>query len=324
MQPNRPRSVSQHSQPAALVGRGLATPTGVTLHIYEEQDFPWTLTGTCLRLMIVWTANSDEMAPRVGALMVVLALATIIFAVNNYNAAVHRSIEKLSKRERRRNMIHLRAAYSVMAPRPRFTLAMPTDVCYRHDAPNLQDAEKDGGVLRLIVDVGIDSRKKKSVSDRAITAHRFPLVIFHPCRDPYVSNYLKVYGIFDLHVYRLAASLLDEAPLHSDDRPLMLDVGANLGFFGMYAAHRGCRVRAFEIQSLVFHSLQMSAAVNGFSDDQYKAHRLAVSSPSADGSDYIWMPVIAGGNIGGVGLSLSSGCGGRGMSRPMWNASVYR
>ena len=192
----------------------------------------------------------------VGALMVVLALATIIFAVNNYNAAVHRSIEKLSKRERRRNMIHLRAAYSVMAPRPRFTLAMPTDVCYRHDAPNLQDAEKDGGVLRLIVDVGIDSRKKKSVSDRAITAHRFPLVIFHPCRDPYVSNYLKVYGIFDLHVYRLAASLLDEAPLHSDDRPLMLvlapiwaslacmplivdAVSAHLKFKALYSTH--CR-----------------------------------------------------------------------------------
>jgi FkbM family methyltransferase len=46
--------------------------------------------------------------------------------------------------------------------------------------------------------------------------------------------------------------------------PLVLDVGANLGYFTLLAAAHGCRVRAFEPSPRLAASVRASAALNGF------------------------------------------------------------
>jgi tRNA/tmRNA/rRNA uracil-C5-methylase (TrmA/RlmC/RlmD family) len=48
--------------------------------------------------------------------------------------------------------------------------------------------------------------------------------------------------------------------------PLVLDVGATLGLFGLLAAKLGCRVRAVEPQARVVRSLQASVCMNGLGE----------------------------------------------------------
>lgn len=46
--------------------------------------------------------------------------------------------------------------------------------------------------------------------------------------------------------------------------PLVVDVGANLGYFTNYAASFGCRVKAFEPIPVLNRHIAYSAALNGF------------------------------------------------------------
>ena len=47
--------------------------------------------------------------------------------------------------------------------------------------------------------------------------------------------------------------------------PLVLDVGANLGYFSLLAAAHGCRVRAYEPSTSMAEHVRNSAELNGFS-----------------------------------------------------------
>jgi FkbM family methyltransferase len=56
------------------------------------------------------------------------------------------------------------------------------------------------------------------------------------------------------------------ASTSSGNAPLVLDVGANQGYFTLLAASHGCRVRAYEPNTRLCSILAASVALNGFSD----------------------------------------------------------
>jgi len=62
-------------------------------------------------------------------------------------------------------------------------------------------------------------------------------------------------------------------PIRKDD--VVLDIGANQGFFTCYAAHRGARVYAFEPHPISFERLKKNVASNGYAD-RVKAECLAI------------------------------------------------
>eukprot|EP00741_Cyanophora_paradoxa_P003397 tig00000704_g3300.t1 len=76
---------------------------------------------------------------------------------------------------------------------------------------------------------------------------------------------------------QLAAGPCGAAPPSA--RPLVVDVGANLGYFSALAASLGCEVQAFEPQHALHPFFALTAAANGF-ERRVTLHRLAVTSRS--------------------------------------------
>ena len=106
----------------------------------------------------------------------------------------------------------------------------------------------------------------------------------------YLSNSARATSIMNPSGSILVDALLggDHGCSRLDKRgrpPLVIDVGAHIGWFSLLAASYGCRVVAFEPQPHAHAFLNASIAVNGF-QDRIKLVRAAVTdnSPPPDGS----------------------------------------
>jgi len=75
---------------------------------------------------------------------------------------------------------------------------------------------------------------------------------------------------------------------------IVLDIGANLGYYGLYAAYKGCQVLFFDPQPLCARRIQMSIIKNGF---QNKA--AVIPRPVSDSHDLV------------LNVTWETGCDGR-------------
>jgi len=66
----------------------------------------------------------------------------------------------------------------------------------------------------------------------------------------------------------------------SSARPLVLDVGVNLGYFSMYALALGCRVAGVEANTELIPYIASSLALNGVPQHQYCLYNAAASDSS--------------------------------------------
>ncbi|UJR32299.1 hypothetical protein I4U23_019763 [Adineta vaga] len=93
--------------------------------------------------------------------------------------------------------------------------------------------------------------------------------------------------------YRVQAKLLDELRLYEicqrDPSTIVVDVGAYLGDFGMYAAACGCTVYMFEIQSDMISLIRSSIQHNAFSDSRIFVYHNAVSD-EPNGTTVTYVP----------------------------------
>eukprot|EP01097_Dermamoeba_algensis_P006075 TRINITY_DN382_c1_g3_i1.p1 TRINITY_DN382_c1_g3~~TRINITY_DN382_c1_g3_i1.p1 ORF type:complete len:447 (+),score=122.05 TRINITY_DN382_c1_g3_i1:85-1425(+) len=64
-------------------------------------------------------------------------------------------------------------------------------------------------------------------------------------------------------------------------RPLVLDVGANLGYFTTYSAKMGCRVISFEAQPRLLPLFKFSIAMNGLEDQVTLYNNIITDQPTA-------------------------------------------
>eukprot|EP00697_Spironema_sp_BW2_P016122 gnl/Spiro4/723_TR406_c0_g1_i1.p1 gnl/Spiro4/723_TR406_c0_g1~~gnl/Spiro4/723_TR406_c0_g1_i1.p1 ORF type:complete len:465 (+),score=65.68 gnl/Spiro4/723_TR406_c0_g1_i1:69-1463(+) len=104
---------------------------------------------------------------------------------------------------------------------------------------------------------------------RSATIPSFLISTMDPALDRVISSSLHRDGFWDPHIAELFFYLLDgqcdverlRNPLHV---PLVVDVGANLGFFGLYAAKMGCRSILVEPQQRLLTHIALSAALNSF------------------------------------------------------------
>lgn len=70
-------------------------------------------------------------------------------------------------------------------------------------------------------------------------------------------------------------------------RTLVIDVGANQGYYGLLAASRGCDTLALEPQPRLYERLRASQDVNGFHDDLYLPVRVAVGATDGTATFYV-------------------------------------
>lgn len=95
--------------------------------------------------------------------------------------------------------------------------------------------------------------------------------------DKYISRSMQEHGcVYGGHIH----SCFDEIKtLHSGEQCKVLDVGSNIGTFGLFAAHHGCEVQSFEMQPRAIKLQQASVVVNGWSTG-YTIHEGAVHRQS--------------------------------------------
>eukprot|EP00466_Bigelowiella_natans_P005880 jgi/Bigna1/78938/fgenesh1_pg.58_\ len=101
------------------------------------------------------------------------------------------------------------------------------------------------------------------------TTPRFAMWLPQMHVDPMISASLHLTGAFDLHVLAAVAGVVKNtctlsAPVEAS--PLVVDVGAHVGFFSLFMASQGCQTLAFEPQTALVASLKTSACLNGLSN----------------------------------------------------------
>ena len=106
----------------------------------------------------------------------------------------------------------------------------------------------------------------KAVDYRGLNYHFF---VFKPNVDNYVSrSMIDNGGVWEHFLNDLINFLVKKETEESGSLArdlLVMDCGANLGAFTLYAASLGVSVMAFEMQKLVYTLLEMSVRVSGFS-----------------------------------------------------------
>ncbi|MEW5304387.1 MAG: hypothetical protein WDW36_006998 [Sanguina aurantia] len=99
-----------------------------------------------------------------------------------------------------------------------------------------------------------------------ITLPSFTQPITNHANDPDVSAMLEHYGAMEGGVTRAVYEVLNGRCVKPDgERALVLNVGANFGYYALYAAMLGCRVVAWEPVPLFRAFLMYSAALNNVS-----------------------------------------------------------
>ena len=137
-------------------------------------------------------------------------------------------------------------------------------------------------------------------------SQRYVFYTFPPNEDIHVSAWLhKTGGFYDVHQhFILDYALKEHNPKHMVGnrslRPIVLDVGSNLGTLTLYAAAtRCCSVHAFELQYEVATLLSMSVGELDVSQrSRTFVHHTAVSDGATRNVSYDSQPS----NPGGVGL----------------------
>lgn len=102
---------------------------------------------------------------------------------------------------------------------------------------------------------------------RSATRPSFLIRTADPRTDLFVSRDLHRYGSFDSEVLDAMKKTIHNAGgCATSDLPrrLVFDLGANMGFFGLYAASQGCDVIMVEMQSDLVRYVRTSALLNNW------------------------------------------------------------
>ena len=76
----------------------------------------------------------------------------------------------------------------------------------------------------------------------------FTICLYNPKDDVFVSRSIIETGFYEPKVSMILRELLSVWPNQGQNKTIMLDIGANLGIYGLYVAKLGFRVWAVEPQ----------------------------------------------------------------------------
>jgi hypothetical protein len=105
----------------------------------------------------------------------------------------------------------------------------------------------------------------------------FFLAVLGPTKDRGVSMELLNYGIFDVHVLGPFQFILQTFPC-STDNAVVVDVGANVGFFSFFALSMKCRAVIFEPQQAVGDAIMATLCIDSSNRNKIDFHRVPVST----------------------------------------------
>ena len=120
-----------------------------------------------------------------------------------------------------------------------------------------------------------------------------------------ISEWLGDFGLWDVHVLGVISHALARAPPGDDE--VMVDAGANLGFFGLFAAHSGFPAVAFEMQPRLHRVINTSLCLAKDSKVPYRLVPRPISDVEfellvAEPKEIELEGSLASANLGGIGL----------------------
>lgn len=121
-------------------------------------------------------------------------------------------------------------------------------------------------ILASLSGKGITASDLELVNVSAAASRGAPFRMFVFRNGDPVSRLLREVGAWGPLETSAFASVLQPDCVTSTGRALVLDAGANLGFFTLLAASHGCRVISFEPSPRLCAIIAASAALNGLSD----------------------------------------------------------
>ena len=169
------------------------------------------------------------------------------------------------------------------------------------------DTKADAGALRLKEALGLISMLR-IVQTRPLPCSKksWTHTVVDPKVDQTVSTALAQTGTWDLHISTVVDYLLTLE--HSCAFGVVVDVGANIGFFGAQAAASGCEVHSFEPQPLMLAAAESTAILNRWQEPSarkpwtpgLRVHRNPVSATR----HLLFPSTVASQNPGGTGADF--------------------
>ena len=98
--------------------------------------------------------------------------------------------------------------------------------------------------------------------------------------DKVVSKHILEFGLWDVHVLDALQFILTQNPCENG-KSIVLDVGANVGFFGLYAMARNCSVAFFEPQNGAGDAIEWSLCMMSRMNHRAQLIRQPVLNKSA-------------------------------------------
>ena len=143
------------------------------------------------------------------------------------------------------------------------------------------------------------------------TVHPFLMALLPPDRDKWISMKLKEHGIWDPQVGGPMQFIIQEKPCAANPRrsqpgdSIVIDVGANIGYFAAFALSLGCSTAIFEPQVFLGNAIEATLCLNQQSYKKRGVKAQLVRLPVSSQSRVSFPPKneLHNGNPGGVGAA---------------------
>ncbi len=134
---------------------------------------------------------------------------------------------------------------------------------FRKDRENRHNRTSDSLLLSCLYETNLadtvwGSERLSLVTTR--TTHPFVMAILHSSKDKAVSEKIKNEGLWDPQILGPMQFILEKSPC--DGSSMVLDVGANIGFFGLFALSMSCDTIMFEPQKQTAAAIRASLCIN--------------------------------------------------------------
>lgn len=174
---------------------------------------------------------------------------------------------------------------------------------FRRDREHRHNRTRDSLLLECLYETNLantvwGNERLSLVTTR--TTHPFIMAILHSSKDKAVSEKIKNHGIWDPMILGPMQFILQRSPC--DGSSMVLDVGANIGFFGLYALSMHCDTIMFEPQRQTAAAIRASLCINEHVYRRKGLRAALISKPVAKQSTVMFPTeyTLHGQNTGGV------------------------
>jgi len=184
-----------------------------------------------------------------------------------------------------------------------FTIMSLSGHQYRRDREHRHNRTRDSLLLDCLYETNLantiwGNERLSLVTTRTI--YPFIMATMHSVKDKAVSEKIKNHGLWDPMILGPMQFILQQSPCDSDS--IVLDVGANIGFFGLFALSMHCDTVMFEPQKQTAAAIRASLCINEHIYRRKGLRAALIAKPVAKQSTVMFPTkyTVHGQNTGGI------------------------